>query len=231
MQLLTGHRSGTTCRLCHALGSRYNEPVSVHVLDHPLAAHLLTILRDEATAPELFRSATRTLSMLLVLEATRDLKSNRVEVKTPVGMAKGSELAEALAVVPVLRAGLGMLDPILGLFPQVDVGYIGLERHEETAIAHSYYCKLPPLDDKVAICLDPMLATGGSASQAISLIKGRSPRRVVMVSIVSTPEGVQKLTEDHPDVSIFTASIDEGLNDMRYIVPGVGDFGDRLFGT
>ncbi len=169
--------------------------------------------------------------MLLVLEATRDLKSNRVEVKTPVGMARGSELADALAVIPVLRAGLGMLDPILELFPQVDVGYIGLERSDATATAHSYYCKLPPLDDKVAICLDPMLATGGSASQAIALIKGRDPRRVLMVTIVSAPEGIQRLKDDHPDVSIFTASIDEGLNDLRYIVPGVGDFGDRLFGT
>ena len=169
--------------------------------------------------------------MLLALEATRDLKSNTFGVKTPVAVAKGSKLADALAVIPVLRAGLGMLDPILELFPQVDVGYIGLERSEQTAIAHSYYCKLPPLDDKVAICLDPMLATGGSASQAIALIKGRNPRRVVMVSIVSAPEGIQKLRDDHPDVAIFTASIDEGLNDLRYIVPGVGDFGDRLFGT
>lgn len=169
--------------------------------------------------------------MLLALEATKTLKSKAFEVKTPVAIAKGSELADALAVVPVLRAGLGMLDPILELFPQVDVGYIGLERSEKTAIAHSYYCKLPPLDNKVAICLDPMLATGGSASQAISLIKGRNPSSVLMVSIVSAPEGVQKLTDDHPGVSIFTASIDEGLNDLRYIVPGVGDFGDRLFGT
>jgi uracil phosphoribosyltransferase len=205
--------------------------MSIHVLDHPLAKHLLTILRDEKTMPEKFRRTTRTLSMLLALEATKDLRLMNVEVQTPVAKAKGFELADALAVIPVLRAGLGMLDPILELFPRVDVGYVGLERHEETAIANSYYLKLPPLEGKVAICLDPMLATGGSASQAIALIKRHRPARVLMVSIVSAPEGVQKLADDHPDVEVFTAAIDDCLNDRKYIVPGVGDYGDRLFGT
>ena len=203
----------------------------LHILDHPLAAHTLSILRDKSTTPERFRDATCTISMMLALEATRTLRTTVKEIETPVATAKGYELSEALVVVPVLRAGLGMLDPILDLFPKVDVGYIGLERHEETAVAFSYYCKLPPLDGKVAICLDPMLATGGSASQAISLIKARNPLRVVMVSIVSAPEGVTKLSDDHPDVDVFTSAVDECLNDKKYIVPGVGDFGDRLFGT
>jgi len=205
--------------------------MSLHVLDHPLARHCLTILRDKDTPPEQFRKATRTLSMMLILEATRDLKTNDRLVQTPVHEARGHEMNEAIAVVPVLRAGLGMLEPILEQFPKVDVGYIGLERHEATAVANSYYCKLPPLEHKVAIVLDPMLATGGSASQAIALIKARHPARVVMVSIVSAPEGVQKLTDDHPDVPVYTAAVDDGLNDRKFIVPGVGDFGDRLFGT
>lgn len=203
----------------------------LHVLEHPLAAHLLTCLRDKETAPEQFRAATRTLSMLLALEATRDLGSQPVSVETPVGPAKGTLIQEPIAVVPILRAGLGMLDPLLELFPKVDVGYIGLERHEETAVAHSYYCKLPDLEGKVAICLDPMLATGGSASQAVSLIKAGRPQRIVLVSVVAAPEGVQRMADDHADVPIHTAALDQGLNDKRYIVPGVGDYGDRLFGT
>jgi uracil phosphoribosyltransferase len=169
--------------------------------------------------------------MLLALEATRELRVKKIRVTSPVAEADGVEIADSIAVVPVLRAGLGMLDPILELFPMVDVGYIGLERHEETAVAHSYYCKLPDLSDKAAICLDPMLATGGSASQAVALIKARNPRSVAMVSIVAAPEGVQRMADDHPEVPVFTAALDEGLNDRRFIVPGVGDFGDRLFGT
>jgi uracil phosphoribosyltransferase len=205
--------------------------MSLHVLDHPLARHALTILRDKNTAPEQFRKATRTLSMMLVMEATRDLHTKPLEVQTPVAPAVGAELDHTIAVVPVLRAGLGMLEQILEHFPKVDVGYIGLERHEETAVANSYYCKLPPLEGKVAIVLDPMLATGGSASQAVALIKARKPLRVVMVSIVSAPEGVQKLADDHPEVPVYTAAVDDGLNERKFIVPGVGDFGDRLFGT
>ena len=205
--------------------------MALHVLDHPLARHALTILRDETTTPEDFRRATKVVSMMLILEATRGLRTRTFDVKTPVDSAQGFELDEAIAVVPVLRAGLGMLEPILELFPKVDVGYVGLERHEETAVANSYYLKLPPLASKVAIVLDPMLATGGSASQAIGLIKARHPSRVVMVSIVSAPEGVQKLSDDHPEVPVYTAAVDDSLNDKKYIVPGVGDFGDRLFGT
>jgi uracil phosphoribosyltransferase len=169
--------------------------------------------------------------MLLALEATRNLRTLATRVTTPVSSTDAQVVDEPLAAVPILRAGLGMLEPILELFPSVDVGYIGLERHEETAIANSYYCKLPDLSDRMAICLDPMLATGGSASQALSLIKAARPGRVVMVSIVAAPEGVRRLEADHPDTPIFVAALDEGLNARRYIVPGVGDYGDRLFGT
>ncbi|HVL38660.1 MAG TPA: uracil phosphoribosyltransferase, partial [Fimbriimonadaceae bacterium] len=140
-------------------------------------------------------------------------------------------LGQPLAVVPVLRAGLGMLEPITDLFPDVSVGYIGLERHHDTAIAHSYYSKLPVLSGKYTLCVDPMLATGGSASQAISLIKTHGPDRVVMVSVVSAPEGVRRLERDHPEVEIFTAALDRQLNEQKYILPGLGDYGDRLYGT
>ena len=203
----------------------------LHVLDHPLAKHALTILRDKSTEPEEFRQATQIISRMLALEATKDLRTRTFDVQTPVDQAKGYELDESLAAIPVLRAGLGMLDTILEMFPKVDVGYVGLERHEETAVANSYYLKLPPLRGKVAMVLDPMLATGGSASQAIALIKARKPSRVIMVCIVAAPEGVQKLDDDHPEVPVYTAAVDDSLNDKKYIVPGVGDFGDRLFGT
>lgn len=188
-------------------------------------------LRDASTPPERFRQLSKTLSMLLVLEATRDIETESAEVRTPMGMAAGRLVREALVMIPILRAGLGMLDPALELFPEVSVGTIGLERHERTAVARSYYSRLPALDGKFAICLDPMLATGGSASQAISLIKAQQPKRIAMVCVVAAPEGVQRLTADHPEVPIFAAAIDERLDTSHFIVPGLGDYGDRLFGT
>jgi uracil phosphoribosyltransferase len=152
-------------------------------------------------------------------------------VETPIGAASGHILDQPLAVVPILRAGLGMLEPVVEMFPRVAVGYIGLERHEGTAIARSYYNKLPDLTDCFTLCVDPMLATGGSASQAVSLIKAHRPEQVVMVSVVAAPEGVEKLLNDHPELLIVTAAVDKGLDDRKYIVPGLGDFGDRLYGT
>ncbi|MEZ5162682.1 MAG: uracil phosphoribosyltransferase [Fimbriimonadaceae bacterium] len=146
-------------------------------------------------------------------------------------VTKGSRLENGLAAVPILRAGLSMLEPLLELFPDVAVGYIGLERDHETAEASRYYCKLPKLDGKVAVCLDPMLATGGSAAKAIELIKEGGPKRVVMVSVVAAPEGVEKLQAAHPDVPIYTAGLDRQLNPNKYILPGLGDYGDRLYGT
>lgn len=205
--------------------------MALHVADHPLSQHLLTELRDKNTEPELFRRYSRTLTTLLILEATRSLDTRSKNIETPMEQFLGSELAEGLAAVPVLRAGLAMLEAVVDLFPDVAVGYIGLERSHETAIAKSYYCKLPTFDNRTVLCLDPMLATGGSASQAISLIKANGGRKIVMVSVVSAPQGVNKLHEDHPDVTIFTASLDRDLNDLKYILPGLGDFGDRLYGT
>lgn len=203
----------------------------LHVVDHPLAQHLLSGLRDKTTPPENFRRESWTLTTMLVLEATRAIRSEETEVETPIKTTTGRVLAEGLAVVPVLRAGLGMLEPVVQLFPDVAVGYIGLERNESTAIARSYYSKLPDLSNRYTLCVDPMLATGGSAAQAVSLIKGHGAKKVVMVCVVSAPEGVAKLEAAHPGIDIYTAALDEGLNEKFYIVPGLGDYGDRLYGT
>lgn len=202
-----------------------------HVVDHPLAQHLLTGLRDKSTDPSQFRAWAWTLSTILILEATRNLSTTSKSVETPLETCEGTVLGTGLAVVPVLRAGLSMLEPALKLFPDVAVGYIGLERSHDTAVAHSYYCKLPKLTDRTTLLVDPMLATGGSAAQAVSLLKAHGAKAIVMASVVSAPEGVQTLTEAHPDVVVFTAAIDRGLNERKYILPGLGDYGDRLYGT
>jgi uracil phosphoribosyltransferase len=203
----------------------------LHVVEHPLAQHLLSGLRDKSTPPETFRRLSWTLTTMLVLEATRGIQSEDRSITTPIKTTTGQVLAEGLAVVPVLRAGLGMLEPVVQLFPDVAVGYIGLERNESTAIARSYYSKLPDLSNRYTLCVDPMLATGGSAAQAVSLIKGHGAKKVVMVCVVSAPEGVAKLESAHPEINIYTAALDEGLNEKFYIVPGLGDYGDRLYGT
>ncbi|CAN5375515.1 uracil phosphoribosyltransferase [soil metagenome] len=205
--------------------------MAVHVLDHPLAGHLLAGLRDQSTPPDQFRHFARLLTQLLAIEATRGIRTQASEVQTPICSTGVRLLDQGLAVVPVLRAGLGMLEPIVQLFPDVSVGYIGLERHHETAIARSYYSKLPDLAGRFCLCVDPMLATGGSAAQAISFMKARGATEVTMVCVVAAPEGVTTLQAAHPDVEIVTGSVDEGLNDAKYIVPGLGDFGDRLYGT
>jgi uracil phosphoribosyltransferase len=203
----------------------------LHVLDHPLASHLLACLRDKETPPEQFRALTKSLTTLLVVEGTRAIRTIRRPVQTPLETTEVAVLGQSLAAVPILRAGLGMLEPVLELFPDVAVGYIGLERSEDTAIAHSYYSKLPDLSGKYTLCLDPMLATGGSAAQAISLIGVHRPAAVAMVCVVSAPEGVETLEQTHPEVPVFTAALDRCLNDRKYILPGLGDFGDRLYGT
>lgn len=203
----------------------------LQILDHPLAGHLLAGLRDRETPPEQFRQLCHNLTTLLVLQATTQIRTVEAFVDTPLTRTTGRYLDQRLAVVPVLRAGLGMLDPILALFPDVAVGYIGLERHEDTAIARSYYSKLPKLEGCYTLCVDPMLATGGSAAQAISLIKNHGAEKVTMVSVVAAPQGVEHLLECHPEIMIVTAALDDGLNDRKYIMPGLGDFGDRLYGT
>ncbi len=205
--------------------------MSVRVLEHPLAQHYLTCLRDQATDPHTFRRYGRILAGMLVLEATREMGMRGREIRTPLEPMQGRELAYGLVAVPILRAGLSMLEPTLELFPDVSVGYIGLERDHQTAVARSYYKKLPEVAGRFVLVLDPMLATGGSASQAVSLVKAGSPARVSLVSIVAAPEGVAKMQADHPDVEIVTAGLDRELNNLKYILPGIGDYGDRLFGT
>jgi uracil phosphoribosyltransferase len=205
--------------------------VPLKVSKHPLVADSLVGLRDKSTEPEEFRELARKVITLLLYEATADLPVRHGLVQTPLKEAAATFVEREVVAIPVLRAGLGILGPALELLPRVSVGYIGLERDEETAVARIYYKKLPNLVGKVPLLLDPMLATGGSAAQALDLIKeagGVDPR---MVCVVAAPEGVRVLEERHPEVQIFTAALDEGLNDRAYIVPGLGDFGDRLFGT
>ena len=201
------------------------------VVEHPLAGHLLAELRDVRTEPEPFRTIARRLATVLVLEATRGLETATDVVHTPLRDAKAHLLARPVVAVPILRAGLGLLEAVTALLPQVRVGYAGLERDEETLQPTSYYLKVPELRDASVLLLDPMLATGGSASFAASLLKERGATDVTLVCVVAAPEGVQRLAAEHPDVRVVTAALDEGLNDVGYIVPGLGDFGDRLFGT
>ena len=205
--------------------------MSVTVLDHPLAEHLLLSLRDRDTPPALFRALTKRLTTLLMLEATRDLPRRAATVMTPLEEANGHKLAQVLVAVPILRAGLGMLDAVVELFPDVRVGYLGLERDEATYQPSEYYAKLPQLEDAQTFVLDPMLATGGSAEAALTSVKAAGATSVRMVSVVAAPEGLKALERSHPDVDIFTAARDRELNEQAYIMPGLGDFGDRLFGT
>lgn len=203
----------------------------IRTLEHPLAHHVLTHLRDKTTKPALFRTLSYQISLLLALEATRDLATLPKPIETPLEPFGGRVLAKPLAVVPILRAGLGMLQPFHDAFPDVSVGYVGLERDHATAIARSYYCKLPPLENTRVLVVDPMLATGGSAVQAISLVKEKGARDIVFVCIVAAPEGVATVEKAHPDVPIIAGALDRALNDRKYILPGLGDFGDRLYGT
>ena len=201
------------------------------VSKHPLVADSLAGLRDSATRPEEFRVLALKLITLLLYEATADLPVRHWTVRTPLAEAPATSVEREVVAIPVLRAGLGLLAPVLELLPHVSVGYIGLERDEETAVARIYYNKLPKLAGKVPLLLDPMLATGGSAAQALDLIKEAGGRDTRMVCIVAAPEGVKVLEERHPEVVVYTAALDERLNEKAYIVPGLGDFGDRLFGT
>ncbi|HEY1108278.1 MAG TPA: uracil phosphoribosyltransferase [Opitutaceae bacterium] len=204
----------------------------VHVLDHPLAAHILTHLRDKTTKPATFRTLAYQLSLLLAIESTADIELEEKIIHTPIEAMTGRVLAhQPLVVIPILRAGLGMVQPFTDIFPDVSVGYIGLERDHETARARSYYCKLPPLPGRHVFLVDPMLATGGSAVQALTIAKQSGATDVRLVCIVSAPEGVAEVEKYHPGTIIHTAALDRTLNDRKYIVPGLGDFGDRLYGT
>jgi uracil phosphoribosyltransferase len=203
----------------------------VTLIDHPLAQHLLTRLRDRETPPPLFRTIAKRLTVALVLEAVRDLPTVDVEVSTPLEPAAGCLISPDLVAVPILRAGLGMLEAVTDLFPEVTVGYIGLERDDATLAPASYYHKLPDLHERHVLLLDPMLATGGSASRASTSIREERPDQLAFVCIVSAPEGIARMEREHPEVPIFTAAVDRELNENGYILPGLGDFGDRLFGT
>ncbi len=205
----------------------------VHVLEHPLLQHKLSILRDARTGVKIFRELVGEMAMLMCYEATRSLPTEQVQVTTPMGTADCRVLAgKKLAIVPILRAGLGMVDGIIQLIPSAKVGHIGLYRDPETHLPVEYYCKMPPdISERTVMVLDPMLATGGSASAALQFLKGYGCRNLILMNIIASPEGVARIQQDHPDVEIFVAAVDEGLNKDAYIIPGLGDAGDRIFGT
>lgn len=203
------------------------------IADHPLIQHKVTILRDKNTSSKQFRELIREITQLMVYEATRDLPLCDVEVETPLAKTTGRQIAgRKLAFVPILRAGLGMVDGAVELVPSARVGHIGLYRDEETMKPVEYYCKLPgDIHEREVIVLDPMLATGGSAVDAIGQIKQRGPKSIKFMCIIAAPEGLKVLSETHPDVQIYCAALDDHLNEKCYIVPGLGDAGDRIFGT
>lgn len=206
--------------------------MALTVLDHPLAHDLLARLRQKDTDPAQFRSLARRLGWLLVMEATRDLATRAVTIDTPLEPVEGRMLAEQLVAIPVLRAGLGLLDAVTDLYPETVVGYLGMERDEITLRPRDYYAKLPPMEGRRALVLDPMLATGGSATAAIAHVKtNASPSDIVFVCVVAAPEGVQRLAADHPEVPVIAGALDRQLNEHGFILPGLGDFGDRLHGT
>ena len=206
---------------------------AVHVLDHPLIQHKLAILRNKATGVKEFRELIGEISGLMCYEATRNLPTVEVEVETPVATAKCRMRAgKKLAIVPILRAGLGMVDALVDLIPSAKIGHIGLYRDPETHKPVEYYCKLPEdIGARQVYVVDPMLATGGSAIAAIDFLKKHGCKSIIMMNIIGCPEGVKAVTEAHPDVDLYIASIDEKLNDHAYIIPGLGDAGDRIFGT
>jgi uracil phosphoribosyltransferase len=207
-------------------------PVPVHLVEHPVVHDALATLRDASTPPEAFRRMAVRISLLLAAEATRDVPTQEMTVATPLGPANGRKVRSGVVVVPVLRAGLGMLDAVLELIPNARVGHIGLQRDELTAVASKYYTKLPAdLRGSYVLIIDPMLATGGSAVAALDLLTAAGATEVRMICIVAAPEGIALVERHHPHVHIYTPVVDQGLNSHKFIVPGLGDFGDRLYGT
>ncbi|MBR7151308.1 MAG: uracil phosphoribosyltransferase [Clostridia bacterium] len=205
----------------------------LYILDHPLITHKLSIMRNKKTGSKDFRELLEEIAMLMGYELTRDLPLGEVTIETPLTKMKAKMISgKKLAIVPILRAGLGMVDGLLRLIPVAKVGHIGLYRDEKTHAPVEYYCKLPPdIEDRIVILVDPMLATGGSAADAITMIKKRGCKQIRFMCLVASPEGVKRLQEEHPDVDIYAAALDECLNDHAYILPGLGDAGDRIFGT
>ena len=206
---------------------------NVHIMDHPLIHHKLAVLRNKETPVKEFRELVSEIAGLMCYEATRNLPTEEVEVETPVAVAKCRMLAgKKLAIVPVLRAGLGMVDSLVDLIPNAKIGHIGLYRDPETHMPVEYYCKLPEdIENRVTYVVDPMLATGGSAVAAIDFLKKYGCKNIIMMNIIGCPEGIKTVTDAHPDVDIYIAACDEKLNEHAYIVPGLGDAGDRIFGT
>jgi uracil phosphoribosyltransferase len=204
----------------------------LYVMDHPLIHHKLTYIRDKNTGTKHFREVVSEIGGLMAYEITRDLPTKIVEIETPVAKTESKLLAKDVVIVPILRAGLGMVDGIHSIIPSAKIGHVGMYRDEETLEPKEYYAKFPPnIADSVVLVVDPMLATGGSASMAIDAVKKRGAKDIVFVGLVGAPEGVARLQKDHDDVNIFLGALDEKLNEVGYIVPGLGDCGDRLFGT
>ena len=206
---------------------------NVTIMTHPLAQHKVSLLRDQSTGTKEFKELVSELATLICYEATRDLPLKEVEIQTPIALAKTNVVSgRKMALVPILRAGLGMVDGMLTLVPAAKVGHIGMYRDEETLEPVEYYCKLPEdIEERDIFVLDPMLATGGSACDAISQIKVRGGKHIKFLCILAAPEGLKKLTTEHPDVDVYVGALDEKLNNKGYIVPGLGDAGDRIFGT
>ena len=206
--------------------------MSVHVIDHPLVQHKLTIMRNKETSTSQFRQSLQEISMLMVYEVTRDFPLTYVDIETPLQPMKAPTIAgKKVVIAPILRAGLGMVDGLLTLIPSARVGHIGMYRDEETCKPVFYYYKMPANKDRLVILTDPMLATGGSACDAITRLKEDGFKNIRMMALVASPEGIKAVNEAHPDVDIYVASIDEGMNEKKYILPGLGDAGDRIFGT
>jgi uracil phosphoribosyltransferase len=204
----------------------------INIIDHSLIKHSLTVLRNKNTKTEMFRRHTATVSQIIIVEVLKNIATKEITVETPLNIAKGHKVQEKIVVVPVLRAGLSMLFPTRDFLPWASVGFIGLERDENTAIAREYYKNLPKkLKDKYVLILDPMLATGGSLVDTITAVKQKQPKRISAVCIVGAPEGIERLKKEHPDVDLYIAVIDSHLDKNKFIVPGLGDFGDRYFGT
>ncbi len=210
-----------------------NQYDNVHILDHPLIRHKVAIIRDKNTTTKQFREVIGEIATLMAFEAFKDVPTQTVIVETPLETVEQTVVREnSIAIVPILRAGLGMVDGILTLFPAAKVGHIGMYRNEETLEPQEYYCKLPQgIEDKVVMLVDPMLATGGSAIDAITLLKKRGCKHIKFLAIIGAPEGVEKVHSAHPDVEVYVSTLDRQLNENGYILPGLGDAGDRIFGT
>ena len=206
---------------------------NVFIFDHPLIQHKVSLLRDKNTSSKEFRELVSEISTMMGFEVTRDIPLKEVEIETPIGLARTKVMTgKKLAFVPILRAGLGMVEGLLNLIPMARVGHIGLYRDHETLEPVEYYCKLPEdVNERDVVILDPMLATGGSACDAVRFIKNRGVKNIKFVCLIASPEGIERLHREHPDVGVYCAAVDQGLNEIGYIIPGLGDAGDRLFGT